>query len=196
MKVIGITGGVGSGKTRVLEYLNQKYGASICRTDEVARELQKKGKECYERIVSHFGEYILNEKGELNREALSEIVFSNTKELECLNAIVHPAVKEEVKRCIQKEARKYTNLFFVESALLIEDHYDEICDEVWYIYTENEIRKNRLIFTRGYSAEKVESIIAAQLTKKAYLENCDRIIDNSGVFAETMMQVDQIIKSL
>ena len=196
MKVIGITGGVGSGKTRVLEYLNQKYGASICRTDEVGKDLQKKGKECFEEIVAHFGEEILNEKGELDREKLSQIVFSDSEELEVLNSIVHPAVKAEVKKCIAREERKYTNLFFVESALLIEDHYDEICDEVWYIFTEDEIRKNRLVFTRGYSPEKVEHIIAAQLSKKGYLENCDRIIDNSGVFAETMIQIDEIIKSL
>lgn len=196
MKVIGITGGVGAGKTQILEYLNNKYGASICQTDQVAKKLQKKGGACFDAIVEHFGEDILDEKGELNREALAEIVFKNQQELEILNEIVHPAVKEEVRKKIAHEERKQTNIFIVESALLIEDDYDEICDEVWYIYVEEEIRKNRLIFSRGYDAEKVNDIIAAQQTKDNFLKNSDRVIDNSGVFAETMIQLDRIVKEL
>ena len=68
MKIIGLTGGVGSGKTQILEYLNNKYGATICQTDTLGKKLQKKGGQCYEDIVRHFGEEILDEKGELNRE--------------------------------------------------------------------------------------------------------------------------------
>lgn len=196
MKVIGITGGVGAGKTQILEYLNNKYGASICQTDNVAKKLQKKGGACFDAIVEHFGDKILDEKGELDRGALADIVFKNQKELEVLNGIVHPAVKEEVRRKIANEERKQTNIFIIESALLIEDDYDEICDEVWYIYVKEEIRKNRLIFSRGYDAEKVDDIIAAQQTKDDFLKNSDRVIDNSGVFAETMIQLDQIIKKL
>lgn len=196
MKVIGITGGVGAGKTQILEYLNNKYGASICQTDNVAKKLQKKGGACFDAIVEHFGDKILDEKGELDRGALADIVFKNQKELEVLNGIVHPAVKEEVRRKISNEERKQTNIFIIESALLIEDDYDEICDEVWYIYVKEEIRKNRLIFSRGYDAEKVDDIIAAQQTKDDFLKNSDRVIDNSGVFAETMIQLDQIIKKL
>lgn len=196
MKIIGITGGVGAGKTQILEYLNNKYGATICQTDKVAKKLQKKNGVCYETIVSHFGEEILDEKGELNRSLLADIVFQDQKEREILNAIVHPAVKEEVRKKIVHEERKHTNLFIVESALLIEDNYDEICDELWYIYVKDDIRKKRLIFSRGYDAKKVDDIIAAQLPKDEFLRYCDRVIDNSGVFAETMMQLDCIIKDI
>ena len=196
MKVIGITGGVGSGKTQVLEYLNDKYGATICLTDEVARRLQRKGGEVFDAIVAHFGEEILDEKGELNRQMLGSIVFSDNEELAVLNSLVHPAVKEEVKREIRKEERKNTNLFLLESALLIEDDYEEICDEIWYIHVDAEIRKKRLMYARGYSEKRVDNIINSQMKKKEYLMNCDRVIDNSGVFAETMMQLDQIIKDL
>ncbi len=196
MKIIGITGGVGAGKTQVLEYLNNKYGASICQTDKVGKKLQKKGGACYDAIVEHFGEGILDEKGELDRSALADIVFSDQKELEVLNAIVHPAVKEEVRKKIAHEERKHTNVFVIESALLIEDNYDEICDELWYIYVKDDIRKNRLIFSRGYDAKKVDEIIAAQLPKDKFLRYCDRVIDNSGVFAETMMQLDRAVKDI
>ncbi len=196
MKIIGITGGVGAGKTQVLEYLNNKYGASTCQTDRVGKKLQKKGGACYDAIVEHFGKEMLDERGELDRSALADLVFKDQKEREVLNAIVHPAVKEEVRKKISHEERKHTNLFVIESALLIEDNYDEICDELWYIYVKDDIRKNRLIFSRGYDAEKVDEIIAAQLPKDKFLRYCDRVIDNSGVFAETMMQLDQAVKDL
>ncbi len=196
MKIIGITGGVGAGKTEILEYLNNKYGASICHTDKVAKKLQKKGGICYDAIVEHFGAEILNEKEELNRGRLSDIVFSNPAELEALNRIVHPAVKAEVDRMIQQEKRKNTNLFVIESAILIEANYGEICDELWYIYVDDETRRKRLYYSRGYDAKKIDEIIAAQLPKDQFLRNCDRAIDNSGDFSETMLQLDQIIKDL
>ncbi len=196
MKVIGITGGVGAGKTQILEYLNNKYGATICHTDNVAKKLQKKGGLCYDPIVEHFGKEILDEKGELNREKLADIVFNNPDELHILNGIVHPSVKEEVRRKIAKEERRHTNLFVVESALLVEDKYDEICDELWFIYAKDSIRRNRLIFTRGFGEKKVDEIIAAQPPKDVYFKNCDRVIDNSGVFEETMEQLDEIMRNL
>ena len=196
MKVIGITGGVGAGKTQILEYLNNKYGATICQADAVGKKLQKKGTECYDAIVEHFGTEMLDEKEELDREKLAAIVFPNPEELAVLNRIVHPAVKEEIRHMIKKEERKNTNLMIVESALLIEDHYEEICDEMWYVYVEDEIRKKRLIYARGYDAKKVDDIIAAQLPKDMFMKHCDRVIDNSDAFEETQMQLDQIIGDL
>ncbi|HIW83198.1 MAG TPA: dephospho-CoA kinase [Candidatus Dorea gallistercoris] len=196
MKIIGITGGIGAGKTQVLEYLNNRYGATVCQADDVAKKLQKKGGECYDAIVEHFGEEILDEKGELDRPRLGEIVFSDRAQLSALNGIVHPAVKKEILKKIQQEERRNTNLFILEAALLIEDHYDKICDELWYIYVEDSIRKNRLFYSRGYGAATIESIMRAQLSKDMFLKHCDRVIDNSGVFAETMLQLDNIIKEL
>ena len=97
---------------------------------------------------------------------------------------------------IKKEERKNTNLFILESALLIEDDYETFCDEIWYVHVDIETRKKRLVYARGYSEEKVDSIIAAQLEKKEYMRNCDRVIDNTGVFGEATMQIDNIIKDL
>ena len=102
MKIIGITGGVGAGKTQILEYLNNKYGATICMADEVGKKLQKKGTECFDEIVAHFGEKILDEKGELDRTKLSDIVFADRVELSVLNGIVHPKVKEEIHAYLKK----------------------------------------------------------------------------------------------
>lgn len=196
MKVIGITGGVGAGKSQILEYLNNKYGATICIADDVAKSLQKKGGECYAPIVEHFGEEILDEKGELNRSKLASIVFTNSEELEVLNNIVHPAVKAEVRHLMNKEEKKNTNLFILESALLVEEDYNEFCDELWYIYVKDSIRKNRLIYSRGYDAQKVDGIISSQLSKEEFMKNCDRVIDNNGEFIETMQQLDKMVKNL
>ncbi len=196
MKVIGITGGVGAGKSEILNYLHEKYGATICKADEVARKLERKGTPCFDAIVAHFGTGILNEKGELNRDRLSEIVFTNSEELSVLNQIVHPAVKEEVRKQIAKEQRRNTNLFILEAAVLIEDHYEEICDELWYIYVDDSVRKARLHYSRGYNERKIDDIFASQLSKEAYMEHSDRVIDNSVSFEETTQQLDEIIKDL
>lgn len=196
MKVIGITGGVGAGKTQILEYLNNRYGATICQADAVGKKLQKKGTECFDAIVAHFGTEILDAKGELDREKLADIVFSDKVKLSVLNSIVHPAVKEEIYKKIAKEERKNTNLFILESAILIEDHYEEICDELWYIYVEDSIRKKRLIYARGYDSKKVDDIIAAQLPKSMFMKHCDRVIDNSNTFEETKIQLDKIVADL
>lgn len=196
MKVIGITGGVGAGKSQVLEYLQDKYGATIIKTDDLGKKVQKKGTECFRAIVEHFGEDILNEKGELDRPKLADIVFSDEKELDTLNAIVHPAVKEEILRKLKGEERKSTNLVLIESAILNKVDYQSFCDEVWYIYVEEPIRKQRLIYARGYSAQKVDEIMAAQMSKKEYLQNSDRVIDNSSSFEETKGQLDDIIADL
>ena len=108
MKIIGITGGIGSGKSQVLSYLEEAYGAACCQADQVARRLQQKGTKCHRRIVEHFGEDILDENGRLDRPKLAGIVFSNKAQLRILNEIVHPAVKEKLREIIQKEEKKGT----------------------------------------------------------------------------------------
>lgn len=193
MKVIGITGGIGSGKSQVLDYLYDEYGATIVKADEVAKKLQKKGKPCYEEIVRHFGREILDARNELDRKALSRIVFANKTELDILNKIMHPAVKEEVRHLIAKEQKKNTNFFFLEAALLLEDHYEEICDELWYVYVSDENRMKRLKYTRGYTTERVEQIMQNQAPKDMFFNSCDRVLDNNGTFLETQDQIDAIM---
>jgi dephospho-CoA kinase len=105
-------------------------------------------------------------------------------------------VKEEVTKEIFEAEKNNTELFILESALLIEDDYEKFCDEIWYVHVDVDARKNRLIYARGYSEEKVEAIMAAQLEKKEYMRNCDRVIDNTGVFDEATMQIDNIMKDL
>lgn len=189
MKIIGITGGVGSGKSRVLSYIEETFPAMICQADHVAWEIQMPGQQCYQEIVEHFGNGILNEDLTINRKSLGQIVFHNEKELLALNAITHPAVKKEIKERIEREKEAGTELFVLEAALLIEEHYDEICDELWYIYTDEAIRRQRLKESRQYTDEKIDAIMASQLSEEVFRKNCDRVILNSGDFTVTKEQI-------
>lgn len=143
MKVLGITGGVGSGKSCVLAYMEEAYGAVICQMDDTARELQQKGTSCFEQIADVFGPEILNADGGLDRTALGTIVFSDEQKLQQLNAIVHPQVIREVRRRIQECEAAGCPLFVVEAALL-PDVGRELCDELWYIYADETVRRCRL----------------------------------------------------
>ncbi len=192
MKIIGITGGVGSGKSRVLSFLkeiDQEGTTEICQADHVAWELQEIGQTCYKKILAHFGEGILNENFTINRKALGQIVFQDEKELQILNQITHPVVKQEILKRIENAKKSGKKLFFLEAALLIEEHYDEICDELWYIYTDEQIRRQRLMTARGYSEEKIDSIMAAQLPEAVFREKCSCVIENNGDFDLTQRQL-------
>lgn len=196
MKVIGITGGIGSGKSEVLEYLRREYGVYVCEADRVAKTLQQKGTDCYRAIVESFGEERLDEEGELDRAGLAEKVFASPQLLERLNGIVHPAVKEIICQEIEAQRAAGEKMFVLEAALLLEDHYDEICDEVWFIYADRDVRRRRLKNSRGYSDDRITAIFDSQMTRDAYLERCDRAIDNSRSFDETCVQLDSIMDKM
>ncbi|NCC44930.1 MAG: dephospho-CoA kinase, partial [Clostridia bacterium] len=126
MKVLGVTGGIGSGKSEVLNYIADNWNATVVEADEVGYLVMQPGKSCYAPIVELFGPGVLKENGELDREKISEQVFEDKELLNKLNAIVHPAVKKYIKKKIEKERENETDYFIVEAALLIEDKYDEI----------------------------------------------------------------------
>ena len=196
MKIIGITGGIGSGKSEVLAYMKIEYGVYVCEAYKVARNLQQKGTACYQAIVESFGTEILDQEGELDREKLAEKVFYSHELLEQLNQLVHPAVKEDIREQIKTEREKGTGIFVLEAALLLEDHYDEICDEVWFIYADREVRRRRLKSSRGYSDNKITAIFDSQMTRDEYLERCDRAVDNSRSFEETCVQINGFMKKI
>ena len=194
MKIIGITGGVGSGKSAVLEHLSSEYQAVVYLSDDVARNLQQKGEICYEQIVAHFGNGILAADGQIDRAALAKIVFSDEAELLVLNQIVHPAVRTFFINAIEEHRQAGTAYLIIEAALLLENNYDEICDEIWYIHTSEEVRRIRLKASRGYDDEKITNIMASQLPEKEFFERCDAVIENSGDFEETKKQIGELLR--
>ena len=198
MKFIGITGGVGAGKTAILQYLSEKEHVRVMLADEIAHDSMKPGTACYRKIVETFVmEDILAADGNFDRQKLAKVIFSSEEKRLKMNAIVHPAVKAYVREQLQLEReRKQLKLLVLEAALLIEDHYDEICDELWYIYTTEEKRKIRLMASRGYSREKVAQIFASQLSEEIYRKKCKVTIDNNGKLSETFLQIDKALESL
>jgi len=170
MKFIGITGGVGAGKSAVIKFLSEKENIRVMLADEIAHDLMKQGTRCYKKIVKAFMyDNILDSSGEFDRGKLAKVIFSSEEKRLRMNGIVHPAVKEYVKEQLAAERERGELDFLVlEAALLIEDHYDEVCDELWYIYASPEVRKERLMTTRGYSEEKVEQIFESQLPEEVY----------------------------
>ena len=192
MKVIGITGGVGAGKSAILNYLKEKHGAKVVEADKVGHLLMEPGGACYYSIVEKFGSSILNGDQTINRGKLGKIVFADPQLLDALNKIIHPKVKSYIVSEIAKErAYHRTNLFVVEAALLIEDHYDVICDELWYIHTDEQVRAERLKESRGYDNEKIVSIMANQKSPEEFKKACHVVIDNSDCLACTQEQIDR-----
>lgn len=192
MKVIGITGGVGAGKSEILKYLKEKHGAVVIEADKVGHLLMEPGGACYYSIVEKFGSSILNGDQTINRGKLGKIVFADEGLLAELNKIIHPRVKSHIVSEIAKErAYHRTEYFVVEAALLIEDHYDVICDEMWYIHTDASVRAERLKETRGYDDEKITSICANQKSPEEFRSACQVVIDNSGDLAGTQKQIDE-----
>lgn len=193
MKVLGITGGVGAGKSTILEYLTRAYGARVIQADQVGHHLMEPGQRCYYQIVETFGSGMLKGDQTIDREKLGKLVFADKEKLEKLNGIIHPAVKAYIAEEIERE-RKNGKVPFVavEAALLIEDHYDVICDEIWYIYVDEKTREKRLASSRGYSEEKTKSILRSQLSDKRFRMACQFVVDNSSTIVEnTYEQIDR-----
>ena len=195
MRVIGVTGGVGSGKSALLAEIEKRYGnrGLVLRADDIANEVKEPGGLCYNKIVSVLGTDILEEDGTINRRRMAERIFRDDALLQEVNAILHPAVRQAVKDKIaalreqESEAADGATpeILFIEAALLIEDHYKaDILDELWLVHAPREIRRERLKENRGYPDEKIDAIFAAQQTDEGFLAHADRVIDNSGSFAE------------
>ena len=166
MIFIGITGGVGAGKSAVLGYLKELDGVRVMLSDEIAHELMEPGSDCYNRLKELFaGEPIWLEDGHFDRPALAGVIFSDDKKRDLLN----------------------------EVALLIEEGYGEICDELWYIYASEEVRRKRLKSSRGYSDEKIDSIFASQLKEAEYRRHCKEVIDNDGDIENTIASINKAL---
>ena len=181
MKVIGITGGVGSGKSLILNYIKDHYNCEIIMADDLAKDLCKKGELCYKPLVKLLGKDVLGADGEIDKSVMSQKIFSDDNLRTGVNGIIHPGVKKFILKRIANLRRKKTKDFlFIEAALLIEDGYKDIVDELWYIYTDEAVRRNRLKESRGYSDEKIDNIMASQLSEEEFRLNSDFEIDNSG----------------
>ncbi len=198
MKVIGITGGVGAGKSEVLKLIKEMCPCIIVTADDLARSLEVKGEVCYEPLVNLLGKEVLADDGQIDPKKMARMIFADGAEdiLRSVNAIVHPAVKTRIKNLI-KDARLEGSVkwFFIEAALLIEDGYDKIVDELWYIYADEDVRRSRLKASRGYSDEKITDIMDSQNSDDTFRKYCAVTIDNSGDLKDTAKQLEHLLHS-
>lgn len=194
MRTIGITGGVGAGKSQILRYIEENYNCIVIRADEVAHALREPGQACYQSLVDLLGNDVLEENGTIHRGRMAEKIFRDKDILEKVNQIIHPEVKKYIISQIAQERKAgRLDFFFVEAALLIEEHYDEILDEIWYVHTDKEIRKQRLMENRHYSEEKVAEIMRGQLSVEQFRRHCSVEIINNGNLEVTYDQIKHIM---
>lgn len=197
IKVVGITGGVGSGKSVVMNILKEKYGAEVILADLVAHDLMEPGQQNYLDIVEAFGEEILAEDKTIDRPALAKVVFGNKEQLARLNAITHPNVKKEIFRRIDGIKEKGEASFIaVEAALLLEEGYQKDFDTMWYVYVDEATRIARLKEGRGYTEEKCREIMAKQLPEEVFRKECSTVIDNHLGISETEKQIKTAVEGL
>jgi len=194
MKVIGVTGQVGSGKSQVLDFLDKNYNCRIIKTDEVAGIIRDESGPCHDAVCDIIGKDCINDDGLIDRQKMASVIFADRQKLERVNAVLHPAVKEKVLCTIAEEKTKgELDYIFVESALLLNDDYDKICDEIWYIYVRDEVREKRLMESRGYTTSKIQEILSRQMSDEQLREGCKWVIDNSDDFSLTVEQIEFII---
>ena len=194
MRVIGVTGGVGAGKSTVLQYMENTWHARLILADQVGHEVMEPGKEAYGEILKVFGRGILQKDGSVDRGILGGIVFADKEKLEKLNAIVHPAVKKEILRRIGQARQEGEDCVVVEAALFLEEKYDAFCDETWYIYTNEDERRRRLKASRGYTDRRIDQMIGRQKSNEEFLSRCAYGIDNNGTAEHTFCQIDKRMK--
>ena len=184
MFIIGLTGGIASGKTSVAGFLRNN-GAEIIDADIIAKKLVEPGEEAWLEIKEYFGEEVIGENGWLIRDKLAALVFENPNELKKLNSIVHPLVTKKTQEELERFLQEGKNIVVVDAPLLLEAGLDTLVDEVWLVKVSQEEQINRCCERDGLSPEEVEKRINSQMPLAEKEKKAHRIIDNQGSFAET-----------
>lgn len=194
MKKIGLTGGIGTGKSTVSSYLEEK-GIPVIDADIVSRQVTEKGSPALSDIAEEFGPEVITEEGELDRKLLGEIVFSDPDKRKALNGIVHKSIMDSIDRQLDSlENSGEHPLAVVDAALLIETGLDKKMDEVWVVVTEKDIRIQRIMKRDDVTADLAEKKIDSQLSDEERIKKADAVLDNSGTVEELLKQMDKLLE--
>ncbi|MCT4688420.1 dephospho-CoA kinase [Vallitalea sp.] len=194
MKIIGVIGGCGSGKSVVSDLFQNRFNAYIIDADEIAHNVIRKDSRAYKKIVNHFGKHILDDNGNINRSKLGKLVFADEKELQQLTDITHPYINEDITNIINtlKNENKY-GYMVLEITALGKGKIYSLIDEYWYIYCDIDVRIERLLKYRNISTESAMNIISKQLSDKEFRKYADVIIDNSNTLDITYNQMKKYL---
>jgi len=193
MLVIGLTGGIGTGKTEVSRLL-QEMGATVLNADQVGHEAYTPHSEAWNEVVRAFGKGILQDNGEIDRRKLGGIVFADTEQLEILNGIMHPRMAAIVREKLQGLNQRGVEVAVVEAAVLFEAGWDSLVDEVWTTESPEEMVVVRLQERNGFSPEEIRKRIASQMSSSERSERATEVVNNSGELADLESTVRAIWK--
>lgn len=195
MTIIGLTGGIATGKSTVSSILND-LDIPVIDADAVARELSVKGNKVWSAIYNHFGSEYFQQNGELNRGALGQLIFSNNDARDKINKLTHPIIKEEILTLLQELKRKSDPDFvIIDVPLLFESDWNSIVEEVWVVTVPRNLQIERLMQRDGFTREQAEQRINSQMSLKDKCDLADKIIDNSSSIQDTKDQVINILKN-
>ncbi|WP_435921773.1 dephospho-CoA kinase [Paenibacillus sp. DYY-L-2] len=192
---IGLTGGIATGKSTVSQML-VKRGAALIDADVIAREIMEPGHPVLAKVAEHFGQTVLLPDGQLNRKKLGAIVFSDPGERKALEAITHPAIRQEMKRRMSElEAANPHRLVVADIPLLYESGLEVLYDEIMVVYVPRNLQLKRLMERDDLSLEEAEARLRAQMDIEMKREKADILIDNSLGREETELQIDDFWRS-
>jgi dephospho-CoA kinase len=190
MKIIGLTGGIGSGKSEIAAYLKQ-LGAAVIDADKVGHDIFNRGTPCWQKVVETFGREILDSEGNINRKSLAKIVFQNPQAIKKLNSITHPVILDEIKSRLLKFESEGFDTAVVEAALLIEAGWAPSMNEIWLALAPEEIILERLI-KRGLSEEDARARIASQIPGENKKNQATVILVNDGSLDDLKKKVAKL----
>lgn len=190
MKIIGLTGGIASGKSTVARMIRRKGIPVIC-ADDLARRAVRRGRPALKKIARIFGPGVITRNGELNRPLLGKIVFASSVKRKKLNQIMHPLVVKEMQKAISKNKKK--KLIVLDVPLLFEEKLDRLCDKTVVIYAPATLQKKRLKKRNRLSDREIRNRLKSQMPIEKKKKLADYVIDNSGAMAQTSKQVNKLI---
>lgn len=191
-KIIGITGGIASGKSTLTAFLRPK-GYQVVDADEVVHDLQAPGGRLYQALLEHFGQGIVLENGQLNRVKLGQLIFSDAQEQAWSRQVQGQIIREELAR-EKEQLSQQEDLFFMDIPLLFEAGYEAWFDEVWLVYVDEKEQLKRLMARNHLSQEEAEKRLAAQWKLADKRALADKILDNNGSLDNLLTQAENLLK--
>ena len=194
--LVGLTGGIASGKSTIIQYLRHN-GYAVIEADKLGHKVLDPGNAGYQKVIETFGKYILLPDGAVNRTALGKIVFGDPKQLQRLNDISHPIIADMIKKeygnLVKDSSRR---IVFLEAALLIEANWHKVCQHIWVVALDPEVAIQRLQNRDALSKTEAQARIEAQLSQEERLVYADVVLKNDGTPEDLITQTLQALKKL
>lgn len=193
--ILGVTGGIGSGKSTVSSILKE-LGAVVIDADVISREVVEPGKMALDELTQEFGKDILDDCGQLNRKELAARVFNDANKLRILNSIVHKYVVQKIQQNVEEQLLKQTKIIVIDAPIPIKNGFLDLCDEVWTVFAQMEIRVERIMKRNGMTYQEAVLRIKSQISDEEYLSIANKVINNDDDVTTLRQEVESQFKKL